>query len=113
MFRHAAAGVVVEERRRLGIRPVAVVVKVLEAGTHSRCGALCWHISRNGFDRSRLLQPVEAQVGDDVGDIAGMLRPRPYGSSGVVVDALAGRMCHSSKPVGSLTRCHLPMIAVW
>ena len=45
------------------------------AGAHSRCGALCWHISRNGLRLVAVLQPVERQVGDDVGDVARVLRP--------------------------------------
>ena len=50
----AAAGVVVEQR--LAARDTCGRLswpRCRSAGSHSRCGALCWHISRNGFDLSR------------------------------------------------------------
>ena len=59
------------------------------AGSHSRCGALCWHMRRNGFDLSRLLQPVEGELGDDVGDVTLVLHALAVADHRrVVVDAL-------------------------
>ena len=93
----AAAGVVVEQRRRLGIVPVVVVAQVSQGGLPVAVGRLVLAHQQERLRPVALLEPVEARVGDDVGHVALMLD-------------LAARRDHRRVVVDALARQDLPLV---
>ena len=89
MLRLAAPGVIVEQRRRLGIAAIVVVAQVADRGQPLavRCLVLAHEQERLGF--VAFLQPIEGKLGDDVGGVTlvfHVLAVVDHG--GVVVDPL-------------------------
>ena len=89
MFRLAAPGIIVEQRRRLGIAAIVVVAQVADRGQPLavRCLVLAHEQERLGF--VAFLQPVEGKLGDDVGGITLVFHALAVvDHGGVVVDPL-------------------------
>ena len=69
----AAAGVIVEQSVRQGIGAVMVEIQIAQGRFPAAVRRLVPAEQQERFGRVALFQPVQRQVGDEVGDVAGML----------------------------------------
>ena len=69
VFGLAAAGIVVEEGRRLGIGAVAVVSQVSQRGQPLAMGGLVLAHEQKRLRLVAVAKPFEAKLGDDVGRV--------------------------------------------
>ena len=85
VFRLAAPGIIVEQRRRLGIAAIVVVAQVADRRQPLAVGGLVLAHEQKWFGLVAVLQPVERKLGDDVGGITLMLHPPAVVDHGGVV----------------------------
>ena len=86
----AAPGVVVEERRRLGIAAIVVVAQVPDRGQPLAVRRLVLAHEQERLGFVAVLQPVEGEIGDDVGGVTLVFDALAVvDHRGVVVDPLA------------------------
>ena len=107
----AAAGVVVEQRRRLGIVTSLYVAEVPQRRLPLAVrGLVLAHQEERLVLVALVLQPVERQVGDDVGRVALVLDAPPSVVSSAGCSTAPGRAGLPEVEAGRVvTRCHLPI----
>ena len=87
----AAARVVVEEGGRLVVHAVVVGLEVAQGGLPLTVRGLVLTHEEEGLGLVALGEPVEGDIGDDVGDVAGILDGLAHADHGrIIVDTLAG-----------------------